>query len=307
MINKTTSVKHVIAKIVDDLDLQEGNIRISSILSWIGEALEKIGAFPWFEQKVAGKEDEPLLVLSNYQTKLPCGFHQMLQVAYSTSESGPFYAMRKATGSFDSKRTLESDTTSSTSSSTTETAPESALVTLAMQLYDEDYSTALARINNNASQRAILNGLLTTETFTSTTEGLTNYTTDLTYLLQGNYIKTNVSSGYLMMGYLSIPLDKEGYPLVPDYPEFLEALYWYVNMKLLYPEWRAGRLQTEIYYDAKRSWAYYRKQAYGNAMMPASHELESIKNSWVRLVEDYTEHDNFFSTLGQREIIYNHN
>ena len=46
MIYKLTSVKSVIAKVFTDLDLQEETHRVSDMIEWAGEALEKIGAFP---------------------------------------------------------------------------------------------------------------------------------------------------------------------------------------------------------------------------------------------------------------------
>lgn len=82
MLYNLTSVKRVIAKVFSDLDLKEGDHRISDMVEWAGEALEKIGGFPTFETRVCGKDDLPLLVVSNYQTKLPCDFHSMIQVCY---------------------------------------------------------------------------------------------------------------------------------------------------------------------------------------------------------------------------------
>jgi hypothetical protein len=126
-------------------------------------------------------------------------------------------------------------------------------------------------------------------------------------MVVGNYIKINISSGYLMMAYQAIPTDKNGYPLIPDNESFLEAIYWYINMKLMYPEWREGRVRDAVYYDARRSWNYYRKQAYGEAMMPNADQLESLKNTWLRLVPNIDEHATFYSTLSDQEIIYNAN
>jgi hypothetical protein len=134
-----------------------------------------------------------------------------------------------------------------------------------------------------------------------------NVTTDLTYVVHDGWIKTNVPEGYLMIAYQAIPTDIDGYPLVPDDPGFIEAIYWYITVKLLYPMWRDGRVRDAVYYDARNSWNFYCKQAYANAMMPNVDMLESIKNSWLRLIPEISEHDNFFSTLGQQQVIYNHN
>jgi hypothetical protein len=303
MVYNLTSIKRVIAKVLTDRDAKEGDHRISDMIEWSGEALEKIGAFPYFVSKVAGKEGEPLLELVNYQAKLPSGFHRLIQVGYSLTEDGAFYPMRYATGSFEHARGLTSDEGTSDLDDLSAIS-DSDVVTLAMTLYELDYEAALSLINNDPAKRSIIAGLLL-ENHRSL-EGTTSRTTDYVYVITpGGWIKTNQETGYLMVAYQAIPLDTDGYPLVPDDPSFLEALYWYINMKLMYPEWVAGRIRDAVYYDARRSWNYYCKQSYGNAMMPAADQLESFKNSWLRLVPEINEHKDFFSTLGQEQVIYN--
>jgi hypothetical protein len=312
MIYKNTSVKRVIAKVFTDLDLKEGSHRVPDMIEWAGEALEKIGAFPSFENKVTGKDDIPILVVENYQAKLPCDFYKLIQVAYSSNENGPFYPMRYATGNFDWGAEVNEVTTNEI------VYPESAIVTLAMSLYDLSYEDALRKINNEPATRALLNSMLTdADTRSSVTGSVEDLTYDYTYLIKPGYIQTNSKTGYIMMSYQAIPTDEDGYPLIPDdisfieaiywYISFIEAIYWYITMKLLYSEWRSGRVRDAVYYDARRSWNYYSKQAYGNALMPNRDQLESIKNTWVRLVPNMTEWSSSFSTLGERQVIHDSN
>ena len=148
MVYNLISCKRVIAKVMTDLQLNEGEHRISDMVEYCGESLEKIGGFPSFTNKVSGKDGLPLLEIVNYQTKLPCDFHNLIQLGYSASTAGPFYSMRYATGSFDS------GVTDTTTTSTTYTAAESDLVTLAMSLYDLTYVAALAKINDEQIGRA---------------------------------------------------------------------------------------------------------------------------------------------------------
>lgn len=140
-----------------------------------------------------------------------------------------------------------------------------------------------------------------------TKEASNDFTSDLNYVVTQGYIKLNKPDGYLMVVYSAIPLDEEGFPLVPDGISYIEALYWYVTMKLLYPGWKEGRVRDAVYYDARRSWNFYCKQAYGNALMPEGDMLESIKNTWLRLVPELGEHNGMFSTMGQKQVIYNAN
>jgi len=302
MIYKLVSIKRVIAKVFTDLDLQEGDHRVLDMVEWASEALEKIGAFPSFINKVTGRDAEPIITIGNYQSRLPCDFHSVIQVSFSENINGPFYPMRYGTGSFDYGKVTNEVNTIIT------TFPESSLVTLAMTLYDLDYAAALAKINDEPITRSTLNGLLNQMTGTGSAKQIdayTNTTNDYTYIITSNYIKVNVSTGYIQMAYQAIPTDNNGYPLVPDDADFMEALYWYITMKLLYPQWKQGSVRDAVYYDARRSWNYNCKKAYGNAMMPNIDQLESIKNSWLRLVPEINEHATGFSTLGEQQKIYN--
>ena len=261
MIYKNTSIKTVISKVMTDLDMQEESHRIADMIEWISEGLEKIGAFPQFEVKVAGKDGLPALKVTDYRAALPMGMHSIIQVAYSTAEDGPFYNMRHSTGSFEAvpftTKTLDTDPVT----------------------YEKVDDRALS----------------------------TSFTSDLIYSISPGYITTNQKSGYIMLSYNSIPLDEDGYPLIPDHISFIDALYWYVLVKLYYPMWKRGQIRDAVYYDARRSWNFYCKQAYGTAMMPDAGMLESIKNTWLRLVPDINSGNTFHSTLGEQQKIYIHN
>lgn len=258
MIYNLVSCRKVISKVFTDLDLQESTHRISDMLEWLGEAMKKIGAFPAMTTRVTGKEDLPLLILDNYQTKLPADLHTINQVSYTNTTTGPFYPMRYATGSYSSTHPLKTSTDT------------------------------------------------TSEATHPTTENGTTFSLDYSYIVVGGYIKTNIRDGYLLISYQAIPTDTDNYPLIPDDESFFEALYWYINMKILYPQWRNGQVRDAVYYDAKSSWNYYRKQAYANAMMPNSDQLESIQNTWIRLIPNINSSHAFYSDMGEQEVIYNH-
>jgi len=303
MVYNTISVKKIIAKVFSDLDLKEGDHRISDLIEWAGESLKKIGAFPALITKVMGKDGLPLLNVTNYQTALPCDLHSINQVAFTVDETGPFYAMRYASGNFDTAHQLTSEMTTATD---TDVVRESDLVILTQDLFGDTYEEALARLSSDASLKARLIGLLATQR-NVLPEGGTTYSSEYTYTITPGYLKTNLKTGYILLSYQAIPTDIDGYPLIPDDEAFEEAIYWYINMKLMYPEWKAGRVRDAVYYDARRSWNYHRRQAYGNAMMPNADQLESIKNSWLRLLPNIDEHKTFFSTLGEKQLIYNQN
>ena len=304
MIAKLVSSKSVIAKVIADLDLKDDNLRITDMLHWMGEAIEKIGSPQQLIHKVSGINDEPILTISNHQVAMPDGLYRLEQISYSTQSNGPWSAMRKATGSFDVWG-VETDSTTPEM-----LIPDSALIILVKMLYniitDED---AYAKLNSDANIRTTLSNLINKGTYTipgyTSAFKDTNISTDYQYTTKPGYILTNVPDGYLKLSYYAIPRDADYYPLIPETQSYFEALYWYIVMKLKYPEYLGGRLNREIYYDIKRSWNYYCKQAYGDAMMPNTDDMESIKNNWLRIVPVQDEHDSFYSTIGEKQRIYN--
>jgi hypothetical protein len=300
MIYKLTSVKRVIAKVFTDLDLKEGDHRVSDMIEWAGEAVKKIGAFPALSTNITGKGGKPLLEIVDYQAKLPCDITTINQVAFAASETGPFYPMTYASGSFDARIPNIDNQDDSV-------PPADLLIAdLAISLYGDTYAQALERINTYPNIREQLVALLhNSQAAPAVGRDTVSLSDPYTYVISGNYIKTNIKSGYLMISYQAVPVDSEGYPMIPDDESFEEAIYWYINMKLTYPEWKMGRIRDAVYYDAKSSWNFYRKQAYAVALMPNVDQLESIKNAWLRLVPEIDEHSTFFSHLNDKQRILN--
>jgi hypothetical protein len=304
MVFNQVSAKAVIAKVFTDLDLQEENHREVDWAEWSLEALEKIGAYSTYNIKITGKEGLPLLEVDDYQTRIPADCVNVLGIQYSSTENGCYHPLRYGTSTFGA-RGEDSSTTSSTG-----VAPTTDTITWAMDLYDYTYEEALEVINTDPVLRTKLDAYIVTCQDNGRSCRNTNCSDDFAvdqyvYYINNNYIKLNVKSGYLKVAYQAISLDEEGYPMIPNDPGFFEALYWYINMKLLYPEWRRGSIRDAVYYDARSNWNYYCNQAYGKAMMPNADKLESLKNKWLQLYPEIHDHGNLFSDTGNQQLIYN--
>lgn len=115
------------------------------------------------------------------------------------------------------------------------------------------------------------------------------------YMISNGCIKVGVQSGYLKIVYAALPLDCDGYPLVPDYVEFKEAIYWYINMKYSYAEWRRGSIRDGVYKDAERNWHWYCQQAANKAMIPDLAMMENIKRNYLQLKPDVYRFEKLFN------------
>lgn len=299
MIYNTISSNNIISKVFSDLNLKEESHRISDMREWIGEGLEKIGAYSYFNIKVTGKENEPILILSDYICKLPNDTYRPIGIAYSSKSTGPFMPLRYGDSAYNTRIQTESTSDLST------VAADNEIVQLAMSLYTLDYESALSLINSDPILKSKLSTLLKTSYDLNSSDLKDSYSKEYSYIINNGYIKTNIRSGYIMLVYQSIPTDENGYAIVPDDPGFIEALYWYIRVKLLYPEWAEGRVRDRVYEHAESKWRFYCKQAYGNAMMPTGDgELESIKNNWLSLIPKINEFDSLFTAMGDKQQIY---
>ena len=269
MIINYVPCEQIIAKVMADTNIKDLGQRISDIREWIFEAIDKIGAISQYYYKESGAEDVPVLKIQDYQVGLPSDMVKLKTVAFSKNENGPWQFMRSNTGSFK----------------------------IYPNKYDLVTSDQAATEDDNVYSPIIITK--------PGNRNMTNFSADLQYFLKPGFIVTNMRSGYLKIAYDAIVTDDRGYPMVPDLSSYQEAVYWYIMMKLKYPDYLSGRLNREVYYDIKRSWSFYRKQAYAESLMPSEAEITSIKNLWNRLVPDYDSDQTFYSTAGQNEHVYN--
>lgn len=298
--NKLVSSKAVIAKVIADLDLKEDEIKITDVREWIGEAMEKIGAIQQLEHKV---ENIPVI---GYQAKLPCDLYRLNQVAFSFENSCGWLPMRKVTNSFGVYTKCDKCDPNMI-------IGDNALIPLVKNLYNlVDDRAALDIINSDPNVKKTLSALVNQYTIPSMNGRLivgnpASLNGSLQYSTKPGYITVNVPCGWVKISYHAIITDEDSMPMIPDSPSYFEAIFWYVAMKLSYPKYLKGQLNQNIYYDMKNSWNFYRRQAYAEAMMPGVDEIESIKNDWHKLYTEFDDHDTFFATTGDEQIIYNQN
>lgn len=298
MIEKMITSKAVIAKVIADLGLEENDIKITDMKCWICEAVSKIGTINQLEQKVA------IIKLENYQCQLPAELEKLQFVAFSFNSNSGWIPMKKSTGIFSVYDRIEG-----ASSNPEMIIQDSALIALVKSLYnistDKD---ALAKLNSDSNIRLTLSALTNQYTVTSNnTTKNTNFSNTVQYDVKPGYIYSNVPEGYVKISYLTPYHDEEGLPLIPDKPSYFEAIYWYIAMKLLYIDYFTGRKPQHIYYDAKRSWNFYRQQAYAECLMPNENEIENIKNTWHTLMPELESYSTYFSTTGDIQKLYNNN
>lgn len=125
--------------------------------------------------------------------------------------------------------------------------------------------------------------------------------TDYNFYISDGYIHTSLPEGDLCIVYLSIPVDEEGYPLVPDNVYFDKALKAYCTYMLDRIQFRRGLIPDKVYQESKIDWLFYVNSARGSANMPDSAQMERLKRVWVRLIPKQGEYTNGFRNIESAE------
>lgn len=135
-------------------------------------------------------------------------------------------------------------------------------------------------------------------------EGSSYISSDMiTFDINNEYITLSVKEAAVCISYLAYPLDKSGWPMIPDDVKYKLAIKNYLNYKLSYLNWRKdpdSRGKQAIYQEAKREYEWYIASASNHAKMPSVSEMESLKNQIIRLVPNISEYDSYFRNLGAK-------
>lgn len=139
---------------------------------------------------------------------------------------------------------------------------------------------------NDISENAILDSNTPSNTFR--------------YSIDDCYIKTEFKDGTIYIAYVGLPIDDEGFPLVPDDIAFDNACFWYIVSKLVlggysFPDKNMNYMFCEI----KANNAI--KGARGASAMPDLDQMENIKKMWLRIIPEIERHSSFFNNLTTEE------
>lgn len=105
-------------------------------------------------------------------------------------------------------------------------------------------------------------------------------------------IETSLVNGVVRVNFLGIPVDEEGYPLVPDNANYINALYYNCRMKLI----EAGYPDSVLKWgECMQLWEKYAGRALGEIRYPSVDRMEAMKRNLVRLLPPTNYYENFSS------------
>jgi hypothetical protein len=114
-------------------------------------------------------------------------------------------------------------------------------------------------------------------------------------------IIVDFETGPLELHYLAMPVDDEGFPLVPDDPTFFQALFYLLASKLiLRGDYKNSELSFQ-YCDQK--WGQLALSARAEAFAPDIQRIQDRANDFNNIRFDRNPYKNRFGTLGHNRRI----
>jgi len=125
--------------------------------------------------------------------------------------------------------------------------------------------------------------------------------TDITFDIQDGYINFNIKKGKVCMAYWSLPVDNEGFIMIPDTALFRRAVTDYLIWKNDYILWRQGAISDKVYQVSEENKRWSISAAANELKLPDVAQLQSMKELIVRLLPKVNEYYHYWGGAGLQE------
>lgn len=131
--------------------------------------------------------------------------------------------------------------------------------------------------------------------------GTSNFNRDVRFDITDGRIVFNVKQGKCCMAYWSLPIDNEGYIMIPDTAKYKRAVTDYLIWNNDYILWRQGVLSDKVYQVSNENKVFSIAAASMELKVPDENQTQVIQNSMVRLIPLINSYNTFFQSLGKEE------
>lgn len=104
------------------------------------------------------------------------------------------------------------------------------------------------------------------------------------YRIQGNIIYSSLRDKKLEVSYKALPIDGEGYPMLPDNSSFIKALELYIKKQYFTVLFDMGKITAQVLNNTQQEYAWYVGQCQSDLVRPTWDEMKSITNTWTNII-----------------------
>lgn len=331
---KYTSINTLLSKIYRDFGATINNY---DAIEWAAEALEFIGANPYYVETVA------FINVKDHQAEIPNGFHAVLQIARNnkwtkeTLNSGDKLKNNICPSSIVVKKDINCPECAENCDEITALSdkdcehidcyqPEGVPIDCNGKLIT-DYDVAYYRPYFDVQWESHLwgNSTLYKQQFTPVRlsdhsffnslvcqeegfETIYQNCRDEYTIIASSILRFSFKEGQIALSYLKQPLDPEGLPLIPDNVIFTTAIVKYIVLKMLERKSYSNTLLNKgLLIKAEQDWHWYCSQAKNDAMMPKTiDDFENLKDQFQHRITNKNHYNNFFGKLSYPEKVRHH-
>lgn len=114
------------------------------------------------------------------------------------------------------------------------------------------------------------------------------------YYTELDYINTDFPDGRVLVIYQRVPLDKEGFPLIPDNEDYKEALYWYVRACMIGAGWKDTVFTVS---DCEKRFETHAERAIGSIRYASVDQKQHAVDTLNHLILPEDCWENFFGDI----------
>lgn len=303
---KYVSSAYIMNELLREFKSFDYQIQVADVIQWIGDGLRRLKQPRYYIDKVTdgniALNNYPLIDIVDGRGALPPDLISITQTAAATPQPYPFNPPYVLSG------IAYYDIETGTSCTLGDGSP---LCNQFTQCNCQPYSNQKhEKCCEAPAQKYLLTPMRwATHTFFKSYHNCdldVRTTSDITYTVNDNYIFTSFKEGKVCMAYRAVPTDEEGLPMVPDTQSVIEYLKWFCADKIAFELFLTDKYTETKYNYFVANHQLWFKKARNEAKMPQSaDEWEAVKNSRIKLLPKFFEHDSFFGHLQAPQIIYN--
>jgi len=267
MIYTSTGIKEVIGRVIRNTRIQDSSY-ISDMVEWIPEAMGLM------QTKMELKPAYEDIRVNFHMGKLPCNLRWITAVEWNGCRIPENNSARSAASI--SRRRIDA------ALGTAEgfiTVPTKWDTPTGNQMYD----TALVQFSSLCADSC----------------GRLPWNQAVWYQVEMDYLQFSIADTVVRVHYKGIPLDENGFPLIPDEENYKQALYFYTR-KMMIGAGYEDKVYTMLQLDAE--FEKYAGRAMGKIRYPSVDSMDMKVDRMTRLIVDPNYFNSFFSGTGPEKF-----
>lgn len=129
---------------------------------------------------------------------------------------------------------------------------------------------------------------------------------NFTYKIQNNVLYASCTQTDIDVDYIALELDEDGYPVIPDDPQFSRALELFIKKEYYTILFDLNKISQAVLQNTQQEYAWAVGACKSNYNLPTIDEMESLKNSLVSLFQNNKAQLEGFRNLGAYTLVRKH-